>query len=63
MWTTYVALEGEQKGTRFDNLHAIVYLVFPNQFVFNQAVGAQKVGAYGAILDEAYDARMPLLPV
>lgn len=63
MWITYAALKGEKKRTRFNNLHAIVYLMLPNQFIFDQAVGAQEIGAYGAILDEANDARMLFLPV
>lgn len=37
--------------------------MLPNQFIFDQAVGAQEIGAYGAILDEANDARMLFLPV
>jgi len=37
--------------------------VLPDQLVFDQAVGSHEVGSYGAILHEADDSSVPLLPV
>lgn len=60
---TYVAFEGEEKWSRFHNLHIVINFVLPYQFVFDQAVGAQEVGAYGAVLNKTQDSRMLLFPM
>lgn len=37
--------------------------MLPDQLVLDQAVGSHEIGSDGAVLHEAHDARVPLLPV
>ena len=37
--------------------------MLPDEFIFDETVGSQKIGAYGTVLDKAHDSGVFLLPV